>query len=432
MNSEMKVGVFVLAGAILFGAAVFLLGDYSFQNYYTVYAEFSDVAGLPDKATVKLSGVEVGKIKKIFLRENKVIVQLAIKEGVKIYRDARYLVGSTSVIGSKFMEIDQGTPAAGVLKAGETVRGENSLPLDRAMTKMMEDLQSLIKDVRGDGNLSQNLNGIMTNLREVTANLNELVSDSQPHAQKMMERLDSITARLDDMLLKTDAIVDKINKGEGALGALVSDKQMKENVTSTLNNLKDASASVKNVVGRITGFKTYWRWDWKYEPAAKASRSDFGVRIYPRDGRYYYVGVANIINSKDMARGTDYEIKNTVDAQMGWEARGFDLYAGSVRGSAGAGVRWQPFYYNSTWDRVSLLFEASEFTRNRYIKNRYFNTPRYDAGVTVALNKYISACLRLNDMNEVKRLDYITKVAFEDKDISYLLGLVTLGSAGKK
>jgi len=432
MNSEMKVGVFVLAGAILFGAAIFLLGDYSFQRYYTVYAEFGDVAGLPAKGMVKLSGVEVGKIKKIFLKENTVIVQLAVRDGVKIYRDARYLVGSTSVIGSKFLEIDQGTPAAGVLEAGETVRGETSLPLDRAVTKMMDDLQSLIKDVRGDGGLSRNLNGIMTNLREVTANLNELVSDSQPHARNMMERLDSITAKLDDMLSKTGAIVDKINKGEGAMGALVSDKQMKENITSTLNNLKDASASVKNVVGRINGFRTYWRWDWKYEPAARASRSDFGIRIYPRDGRYYYVGAANIINTKDIARGTDYEIKNTVDAQMGWEMNGFDLYAGSVRGSAGGGLRWRPFYYNSKWDSISLLFEASEFPRNRYIKGRFFNTPRYDAGVNVALNKYVSASLRLNDLTEVKRLDYITKLAFEDKDISYLLGLVTFGSAGKK
>ena len=432
MNSETKVGIFVLIGILLFGAAVFLLGDYSFQRYYTVYAEFSDVAGLPSKATVKLSGVEVGKIRKIFLKEDKVVVQLALREGVRIYRDARYLVGSTSVIGSKFLEIDQGTPAAGVVTAGETVRGEAVLPLDRAMARMMTDLQSLIKDVRGDGSLSRNLNGIMTNLRDVSANLNDLLSDSQPHARNVMERLDSITAKLDDMLEKTGAIVDKINNGEGTVGALVSDKQMKEDVTSTLNNLKDASASVKEVVGRVNGFKTYWRWDWKYEPLANASRSDVGVRIYPRAGRYYYVGAANVINNKDISRGTDYETQNTIDAQMGWETAGFDLYAGALHGSGGAGVRWRPFHFNSKWDRISLMFEASELSRNRAIKNRFFNTPRYDAGVMLAVNKYISAGVRLNDLTEVKRVDYTTRLVFEDKDISYLLGLVSFGSAGKK
>ncbi|MCX5784125.1 MAG: MlaD family protein [Elusimicrobia bacterium] len=432
MNGEMKVGLFVLAGAILFSTAIFLLGDYSFQRFYTINAEFSDVAGLPDKAAVKLSGVEVGKIKKIFLKKEKVIVELYIREGVKIYRNAHYLVGSTSVIGSKFLEIDQGTPGSGVVENGETVLGENSLPLDRAMTRMITDLQGLIKDVRGNGSLTRNINEIMTNLREATANLNELLADTQPHAQRVMERLDSITAKLDDMLTKTDAIVDKINRGEGTVGALVSDKQMKENVTSTLNNLKDASASVKTVVGRINGFKTYWRWNWEYEPAANASRSDFGIRIYPRDGRYYYVGAANIVNIKDRVRGTDYETRNTVDAQMGWELNGFDLYAGAISGSAGGGVRWQPFYYNSKWDKISLMFEASEFTRNRVIKRRFFNTPRYDAGVNVAFNKYISAAVRLNDLTEVKRLDYSTRIAFEDKDISYLLGFLSFGGSSKK
>ena len=89
MNGEIKVGIFVLAGFVLFCTAIFLLGDYSFQKFYPVYVEFTDVAGLPDKALVKLSGVEVGKIKKISLKHDKVIVELAVREGVQIYRDSK-------------------------------------------------------------------------------------------------------------------------------------------------------------------------------------------------------------------------------------------------------------------------------------------------------------------------------------------------------
>jgi len=103
-----------------------------------------------------------------------------------------------------------------------------------------------------------------------------------------------------------------------------------------------------------------------------------------------------------------------------------------VHGSGGGGARWRPFYFNSKWDKISLMFEASELTRNRVIKDKFFNTPRYDAGVMVAVNKYVSAGVRLNDLTEVKRVDYTTRLIFEDKDISYLLGLVSFGSAGKK
>ena len=430
MNGEMKVGVFVLVGSILFGTAIFLLGDYSFQRFYPVYAEFTDVAGLPDKAVVKLSGVEVGKIKKIYLKDDKVIVQLAILEGVKIYRDARFLVGSTSVIGSKFLQIDQGTPASGVLEAGTRVRGDDAMPLDRAVARAVTSLEALIKDVRGDGSLGQNLNEILHNMKDVTANVNELVANGQPHAEKAMERLDTITAKLDAMLTKTDLIVDKISKGEGVAGALVSDTKMKDNVSEAISNLRDASASAKEALGRVSGFHTYLKWDYKYEPQAKASKNNFGVKIYPRPGRYYYLGAANMVNTRDASKGTDYENLNTVDAQLGWELNSFDLYAGIIRGSGGSGVRWKPFY-NSKWDRLTVIVEASEFTRDRTIRGRHFNDPRYDAGVEVALNKYISAGVRLNDMAETKRVNYTTRIIFEDKDISYLLGFASLGSLKK-
>ena len=426
----MKVGLFVLVGSVLFGAALFLLGDYSFQTYYPVYAEFTDVAGLPDKATVKLSGVEVGKIRKIYLKENKVVVQLAIREGVKIYRGAKFAVGSTSVIGSKYLQVDQGAPALGVVEAGETVLGEEIVPLDKAVARAVASMESLVADIRGEGKLAKSMQDILDNLRDITANVNDIVANGQPHAEKAIERMDSITARLDSMLIKTDEIVAKINRGDGVAGALVSDAKMKDDVTAAITNIRDASASVKDAMGRMTGFRTYLKWDYKYEPLAHGSKNNFGLKIYPREGRYYYVGAANMINTKDASEGTDYEALNTIDAQLGWDVGPFDLYAGVLRGSGGGGVRWKPFY-NSRWDRLSVLVEASEFSRNRRIKDRPFNDPRYDVGVDVALNKYVSAGVRLNDLMETKRVNYTTRLVFEDKDIAYLFGFASLGALKK-
>jgi phospholipid/cholesterol/gamma-HCH transport system substrate-binding protein len=426
----MKVGLFVLVGSVLFGAALFLLGDYSFQSYYTVYAEFADVAGLPDKATVKLSGVEVGKIKNISLKENKVVVQLAIREGVKIYRGAKFAVGSTSVIGSKFLQVDQGAPSLGHVEAGETVLGEEIVPLDKAVARAVASMESLVSDIRGEGKLAKSMQEILDNLRDITVNVNDMVANGQPHAEKALERMDSITARLDSILAKTDDIVGKIDRGDGVAGALVSDAKMKEDVSTAITNIRDASVSVKDAMGRMTGFRTYLKWDYKYEPLAKGSKNNFGLKIYPSAGRYYYVGAANMMNTKDAAKGTDYEVVNTVDAQLGWDIGAFDLYAGVLRGSGGAGARWKPFF-NSKWDRLSVLVEGSEFSRNRRIKDRSFNDARYDAGVDVALNKYISAGVRLNDMLETKRVNYTTRLIFEDKDIAYLFGFASLGALKK-
>lgn len=432
MNDETRVGIFVLAGMALFGTAIFLLGDYSFQTYYPVTVEFQDVAGLPDKSVVKLAGVEVGKIKEIYLKRDLVRVRINVLDGVKIYKNSKFLVGSTSLIGSKYLQIDQGDAASGAIEPGAIVQGSDVLPIDRAMAKAVEDIQGLVAELRGDGSMTKNLNEILSNLREVTAGVNEIVSASGPHAEKAIERLDGITAKLDSILARTDSLLAKVENGDGVAGALVADKKMKEDVTATLGNIKDASASVKDVLGRFSSFRTYWNWQMKYEPLARDSKSDVGVRIYPRDGRYYYLGGANIINRKDQSKGVDYETMNTIDAQLGWELKGFDLYAGALRGTGGVGVKYRPFYADPKWDRFRFLFEAADFSRRRVIKGRSFDAPRYDAGVEFILNRYVAAGVRVNDLAEVKRVNYTAHVMFEDKDISYLLGLASFGGAGSK
>lgn len=431
MNDESKVGMFVIAGLALLGTAIFLLGDYSFKTYYPVYAEFADVSGLPDKSVVKLSGVEIGRVKDIDISGEKVVVHLSVRDGVKIYRDAKFKVGSTSVIGSKYMQIDQGRPSAGVIKSGDRVQGDDSLPLDQALSAAVSDLQGLIKELRGDGSLSRNLGQTVANLRDLTANLNSLVANTKPDAEKFMGNLDSVSARLDNLLAQGEELLGSVNRGEGTVGALMKDETMKKDVTDAVTNLRDATASVKDVLGRITGFNMYWHWKWKYDPVFEGSHNDLGLRIYPREGRYYYVGASNVINTNDQDKGVDYEKRNTVDALLGWELGRAEVYAGALRGTGGAGLRYKAVSLGKD-GAIETYAEASEFTRNRAINGRFFNKPRFDAGVDVRFNKVVSAGVALTDMAEVSRVNYHTRILFEDEDISYLFGLISVGGTGAK
>lgn len=430
MGNETKIGIFVLVGVVLFGTAIFLLGDYSFKKFYQIDIEFNDVAGLPDKSMVKLSGVEVGKVKTIYMEDGGVIVQVNIFEGIKIYRDARFFIGSTSIIGSKYLQIDQGTRFAGILKNGDRVSGENNLSLDRALTAAIADVRKIMSGFDGES-MGANLNGSLANLREITANINQIVATSKPHAENIMVRLDSLTAKLDDVMEKTNRIMTKIDNGEGTIGALMSDKEMKENVASVISNLKEASASAKDALGRIKGFRTYFEFGAKYEPLIHASKSRAGVKIYPRDGRYYYLGASNLINTKNLKRGTDYSKKNTVDAQFGWEFGNIDFYAGALSGAGGAGIKYSPFHSTSALDKLTFLFEISDISRNRYINGRLFDTPIHTAGVEFKLNEYVSTGIKVEDFTETKRLNYNASIIFEDKDIAYLFGFASLASVAK-
>jgi len=429
MSSEIKVGIFVIIGAALMAVALFMLGDYSFKSYYTVSAEFSDVSGLPKKAAVKLSGVEVGKVHRIFIKGNKVIVEMEILKGVPIYRGAQFLVGSTSVIGSKFLQINQGSPEQGLLQEGEIVAGSDIVPLDQAVTRALNSVEGLVNDLRKDGRMASSIQEILDNLRGVTSELHQMVVFSRPHIENSMEKIELITARLDEILQKTDQLVAKVNNGEGVAGALISDPKMKDDVSSAVASLKDAANTVKESLGKVNKSRTFLQAEYKYSPDV-GGKADAGLKLYPRDGRYYYAGGANILNVKDNHKGTEYEKINTVDAYMGWELGMFEVYGGILRGSAGAGLKVRPLH-NTAWDRLTLMAEGSEFSRDRLIEDRYFDSPRYDIGLNVDVSKYISVGVKATDLAEKARVNYTLKLYFEDKDIASLLGLASLGAMAK-
>ena len=140
MSSEAKVGFFVLAGMVFMSVAIFLLGDFTFEQRYTIHVRFADVASLNKSAPIKLSGVEVGQIRDIILDGSLAKVVGSIRQGVEIYRDASFEIGSTGIIGSKFLAISQGRPEAGVLEPGAVVRGVDPVPLEKAMTQALKSI----------------------------------------------------------------------------------------------------------------------------------------------------------------------------------------------------------------------------------------------------------------------------------------------------
>ena len=75
-NQEVKVGLIVLSSLIIFAVGVIMLGDIRFQKGYEINVLFDDIAGLPEKAPVKVCGVDIGKVKKINLIDGKARVRV--------------------------------------------------------------------------------------------------------------------------------------------------------------------------------------------------------------------------------------------------------------------------------------------------------------------------------------------------------------------
>ena len=307
MTLETKVGAFVLGGLSLLATAIFLLGDVTFEKRYTLYGQFSDVANLSKDAPVKLSGVEVGQVRQIELVDGGARVVMSIRKGVDIYNDAVFQIGSTGIIGSKYLQVDQGSRAQGVIPANSTVRGEDPVSIEKSLTKALGKLENLLDGFTKEGprgKLADNLTETVANVREMTANLNDLIETTKPKLTRALDRSDDITEKLDALLAKSNTMMASLNTSSGTIGALLNDQKIKDDVKETVASVKEAAGTAKDVFGRITQFRVFWNYDWRYEHAVRTSRVDLGLKISPREGRYYYVGGSNLANINDEKRGS--------------------------------------------------------------------------------------------------------------------------------
>ena len=107
---EFWVGVFTLAGIGLALFMVYTTGDlgWSGDSGYDVYVDFRNIAGLDEGDTVRVAGVESGKVAAINLKYDVARVCLRIKPDVALYQDATAEVKSMGILGSQYVSVEPG------------------------------------------------------------------------------------------------------------------------------------------------------------------------------------------------------------------------------------------------------------------------------------------------------------------------------------
>lgn len=424
MKAETKLGIFTVLGIAVFGFSLYFLGGLSVTRTYDLNVKFADVSGLPVKAPVKLSGVEVGKVKQIKIENGDVIVVAEINRDVPVHRGAQFSVVMTGIIGSKYLKVVQGDTQAAAYQNGDYLNGVDELPLDVMMTQTMSSIREFVDSVNNHGAFGERLNQTMAEVRQLSANLNQMVATMRPYMTRTMTNLDSASLRLNDLMAKADALITSINNGEGVIGSLIKDPQMKEEVKESVSDLKTTMAEVKTFVGKMSRFQVYWDYDYFYMPDSHVSSSDLALEIFPSSGyTFYRVGMANIGNEDDRLDSKDYMERNKFDVRLGLYNDWAKISAGLIRGAGGVALELKPFYQTDFLNRFTLAGEFYDWGRDRTINGRDFNKPNLSYGVDFRFNRFFSAGAWVRDALETNDFAVKANMSFNDQDISSFFGL---------
>jgi phospholipid/cholesterol/gamma-HCH transport system substrate-binding protein len=131
-SKETIVGVFVLAGLAFIGYMTVKLGDVGLfgDDSYSLTARFSKVTGLRTGSIVNMLGLEIGRVGKLAIDQEKqqALVELRIRKGIKIYDDAIASIKTEGIIGDRYVSVDAGGGGT-LLKPGDAIV-ETEAPAD--------------------------------------------------------------------------------------------------------------------------------------------------------------------------------------------------------------------------------------------------------------------------------------------------------------
>jgi phospholipid/cholesterol/gamma-HCH transport system substrate-binding protein len=250
---EFKVGVFVFAGLAAIGALVVQFGRLGegLKTYYPLTVRFSDASGLLKGSDVLLAGARIGKVAngpRLVPEGNGVLVPLKIYDYVKIPDTSKFTVGSSGLLGDRFVNVTMpaGTPGK-FLPPNSTINGARETGIEdltREGGALVGDLRGVVQKI--DTTVTRLNDEVLSkataeNLRSSVAHLNEATSAFADSAKKLGPVVDKADSAMDSTKKAADdlqKVMSSATQGKGLLATLLTNQELANDLRALVSNLR--------------------------------------------------------------------------------------------------------------------------------------------------------------------------------------------------
>jgi phospholipid/cholesterol/gamma-HCH transport system substrate-binding protein len=227
----LRVGTFVAAALALAGLIVFLIGreTHLFEKEVMYHAYFENVEGLSEESPVWLGGLEVGRVDGVSFpskpgeKRLEVRLRLSAKHAQRVRMDSVARLASLGVLGDKAVDISIGSLDQGPVAPGGEIpsaAGGDLSSLMRGAAQVMEDSVAVSRTVR----------------KAVEEFANPQVAEDVAASMHSLRML-----------------LEEVEKGDGALHALIYDKQTGTEVRRLMANASRTALRMEKALGHVEG-----------------------------------------------------------------------------------------------------------------------------------------------------------------------------------
>jgi len=236
MNTEAKVGAFVLVCAAVLLASVYHVSNAQIKGKRTPYRTYLRYAGgLVPGADVLFGGIKVGQVTAVQpdpQDPTRIEILLDVREGTPLNAKSVAKLGSVTVITSPVISISMGSNDAPRLPANSEIPSLETISLDddeRKIVSLVDSAQGLLEAVHTD------VNEVTGDARQLMANVNGVVG--KPNQQHVTEILDNADKMVSQVSPKIDQISDQLLKlTDDANGVIAKMGPAVDNVNATVTN----------------------------------------------------------------------------------------------------------------------------------------------------------------------------------------------------
>ncbi|MEM7048195.1 MAG: MlaD family protein [Acidobacteriota bacterium] len=344
MTQAIKVGIFATVALLVLMYFVIRIEDLNpfAPDQQVVEAVFDTVAGLDDKAPVRIAGVRVGRVDGIRLEGRRARVRLLLEQPVPLTAGSEAHISNLGLLGDKYIELMLGPEGAPELAAGEPLVGVTPPSFDDAMAKLgdigdsIQNVTDSLADPAGGGSLAR----LLDNLEATTAEIRSLVADNRQQlsgtirnfesasgtlaselpvlAEKIATLVDSLTSVVSenrDQLagslgnietlsasLQTSAenlntITDRLARGEGTLGKLLTSDEMHDEIVDTLGSIEGGVDTLSDTLGRVGDLKLDLELGGFYLQDAEEYQGSLALQLDPGRGSNRLYKIALVENA---------------------------------------------------------------------------------------------------------------------------------------
>lgn len=297
-SREAKIGVAVMIaiGMLYFGLN-FLKGINIFQPTTYFYAQYQRVDGIVPTTPVMINGYQVGHVNEIifdYTKEAPITLQITVDNKLHVPVGTVAEVYDTGLMGDKAIQLRLGRSNT-LMQAGDTLQTAVQGGLMAAVTEalvepikaMMPQLDSTLKTL--NHSLSQeridaiiaDAQASLANVKKLTATLNQSVPATMDKVNHIATNFsavsdelkavqwDSTLQNIEKVVANLENVSNQLKSNENTLGALLNDKQLYQNLDSTVQSANALLMDLKENPKRYVHFSVFGSKDKKEKETGK-------------------------------------------------------------------------------------------------------------------------------------------------------------------